>query len=49
MRYLLIINGRAIERSHNADTLKRHGAQFKTRNKNLSVKVVKDEIRTVTH
>lgn len=48
MRYLLIINGRAIERSHNADTLKRHGAQFKTRNKQLDVKVVRDEARTTT-
>ena len=49
MRYLLIINGRAVERSHNEETLKRHGAQFKVRNKQLDVKVVRDEARTVTH
>lgn len=49
MRYLLIINGKAIERSHSAETLKRHGAQFKVRNRQLDVKVVRDEARTATH
>ena len=48
MKYALVINGKVIEKCPNAETLKRHGAIFKARNKALDVKVVRYEARTVS-
>lgn len=41
--YLLIVNGRAVSRSHNQKSLIGQGARMHRMNKSLHVRVVKDE------